>query len=88
MENYLILAGILIATFGGSAIWGIMHTILEHRKEMAELKHKHAGENRLLEAENGDLKETIAHMQDRLAVLERIATDPARRTADEIEALR
>jgi len=88
VEGSWIVVGILVAAFGGSAIWGIMHTILEHRKEMAELKHKHAGENRLLEAENGDLKETVAHMQDRLAVLETIATDPARRTADEIESLR
>lgn len=88
MEGTVILAGILVAAFGGSAIWGIMHTILEHRKEMAELELKHAGENRLLTAENDELKETVAHMQDRLAVLERIATDPARRTADEIEALR
>jgi len=88
MEGSWIVVGILVTAFGGSALWGIMHTILEHRKEMAELKLKHAGENRLLEAENGDLKETIAHMQDRLAVLETIATDPARRTADQIEALR
>ncbi|MEM6748720.1 MAG: hypothetical protein AAF608_14985 [Pseudomonadota bacterium] len=88
MENYLIAAGIMIATFGGSAIWGVVHTILEHRKEMAELKHKHAAENRLLTNENAELQETIAHMQDRLATLETIATDPARRTADEIERLR
>lgn len=73
---------------GGPAIWGIVHTILEHRKEMAELEHKHAGESRLLTAENEELKETIAHMQDRLGVLETIATDPARRTAEEIEQLR
>ena len=88
MANYLILAGILFAAFGGSAIWGIMHTILQHRKEMAKLEHKHAAENRLLTNENAELQETITHMQDRLAVLETIATDPARRTADEIEALR
>ena len=88
MESTWILAGILFAAFGGSAIWGVVHTILEHRKEMAELKLKHVGEAKLLTAENDELKETVAHMQDRLAVLERIATDPAKRTADEIEALR
>lgn len=88
MEGSVIVAGILFTAFGGSAIWGVVHTILEHRKEMAELEHKHAAENRLLTSENAELQETITHMQDRLAVLETIATDPARRTADEIEALR
>ena len=88
MEGSLIAAGILFTAFGGSAIWGVVHTILEHRKQMAELKLKHASETRLLGAENDDLKETLAHMQDRLAVLETIATDPARRAAEQIEALR
>ena len=88
MEGWMIGAGIMFAMFGGSAVWGIVHTILEHRKQMAELKHKHAAESHLLTAKNEDLKETIAHMKDRIAVLERIATDPAKRTAEEIEALR
>ena len=88
MENYIILGVIMFMAFGGSAVWGVIHTILDHRKDMAELQHKHEQENRLLTSENEDLKETIAHMQDRLAVLETIATDPAQRTADAIEALR
>ncbi len=88
MESWMIGAGIMLAMFGGSAVWGVVHTILEHRKEMAELEHKHAGASRLLTAENDELKETVAHMKDRLAVLETIATDPARRTAEEIENLR
>ena len=88
MENWMFLAGIFFFLFGGSAVWGIVHTVLEHRKEMAQLKHKHAGENSQLTAKNNDLQETIAHMKDRIAVLEVIATDPARQTADEIERLR
>ncbi|MGB3471780.1 MAG: hypothetical protein WBA51_13240 [Erythrobacter sp.] len=88
MESWMIGAGIMFAMFGGSAVWGVVHTVLEHRKEMAELKHKHAAKNHSLTVENSDLKETVAHMQDRIAVLETIATDPARRTADAIEALR
>lgn len=39
-------------------------------------------------AENGALKQQVAHLADRLKVLERIATDPAERTAREIESLR
>jgi hypothetical protein len=39
-------------------------------------------------AENRDLKSQIGRLEQRLAVLERIATDPAERTAREIESLR
>ena len=41
-----------------------------------------------LSAENGALKGKIDRLEERLAVLERIATDPAERTAREIERLR
>lgn len=43
---------------------------------------------RLLSDENGKLVGKIGRLEERLAVLERIATDPAERTAREIEALR
>lgn len=39
-------------------------------------------------AENAQLKETVARLEDRLKVLERIATDPTKRLADEIDQLR
>lgn len=42
----------------------------------------------LLSNENADLTGKIDRLQERIAVLERIATDPAKRTADEIEKLR
>lgn len=48
-------------------------------------------ENRQVEqltSENSQLKGQITRLEDRIAVLERIATDPAERTAREIEALR
>ena len=41
-----------------------------------------------LAAENEQLKDTVQRLEDRLKVLERIATDPAERTAREIEDLR
>ena len=46
------------------------------------------GDRRGLEAENARLHVTIERLEDRMAVLERIATDPAERTAREIEQLR
>ena len=42
----------------------------------------------LLSNENEQLTGKLDRMQERLAVLERIATDPAKRTSDEIDKLR
>jgi cell division protein FtsB len=39
-------------------------------------------------AENAELKQQLSQLQERMAVMERIATDPAERTAREIESLR
>ena len=41
-----------------------------------------------LVAENKQLKETVERLEERLKVLERIATDPAKRLSDEIDKLR
>ena len=43
---------------------------------------------KVLVAENEQLKDTVHRLEDRLKVLERIATDPAERTAREIDELR
>lgn len=42
----------------------------------------------LLANENGDLKDKIVRLEDRISVLERIATDKGTRLSDEIEKLR
>lgn len=42
----------------------------------------------LLSTENAGLKGQVGRLEERIAVLERIATDPAERTAREIENLR
>lgn len=42
----------------------------------------------LLSSENEKLTSRISRLEERIAVLERIATDPATRTAREIDALR
>ena len=39
-------------------------------------------------AENAELKSQVEQLRERMAVMERIATDPAERTAREIESLR
>jgi hypothetical protein len=59
------------------------------------IKHrspKQGGESRreveLLTSENSGLRSQVSRLEERIAVLERIATDPAERTAREIEQLR
>jgi hypothetical protein len=47
-----------------------------------------AQENARLAHENESYRLTIKRLEERMAVLERIATDPAERTAREIEQLR
>ena len=47
-----------------------------------------ARERQLLVAENEKLTGQVSRLEERIAVLERIATDPAARTAREIDALR
>lgn len=42
----------------------------------------------LLSSKNAGLKGQVGRLEERIAVLERIATDPAERTAREIERLR
>ena len=46
------------------------------------------GRVRALTDENNALRGQVARLEERMAVLERIATDPAERTAREIENLR
>lgn len=64
---------------------------LETRK--GEMFHKDGAlstnrQTELLVAENEKLHGQVSRLEERLAVLERIVTDPAERVAREIEALR
>ena len=58
--------------------WG--HTV--HRRDPSD------GTTKELVAENERLKATVGRLEERLKVLERIATDPSRQLADEIDKLR
>jgi len=58
-----------------------------HERLKWEMEGSRPGD-RQLETDNVRLRETVAELQDRIAVLERIATDPAERTARQIEELR
>ena len=59
--------------------WGGMSTLDGSSSDKA---------TKALRAENDQLKATVGRLEERLKVLERIATDPSRQLADEIEKLR
>ena len=83
------LAMIVMSVVFCTAVAAMTNMVLSHRREMTRIKF--GGDNREssdVRLENEELKETVGLLQDRLAVLEQIATDPARRTAEEIERLR
>jgi hypothetical protein len=58
------------------------------RERLAREDAPAAAENARLAQENEVLRRTVGRLEERMAVLERIATDPAERTAREIEQLR
>ena len=63
----------------------------KYRESMREADDERKGSRRereLLKAENERLVGQVGRLEERIAVLERIATDPAERTARAIEALR
>lgn len=68
--------------------WGLTDVILKHRRKMAEIKFGRSDREARLAEDKVQLKETVAMLEDRMAVLERIATDPGRKTAEEIDKLR
>ena len=84
-----VLAIILITTIG----WVITTAIRARHGyplegEWGGTVHKQAAATDSLLAENKDLKETVSRLEDRLKVLERIATDPSKRLSDDIDSLR
>ena len=90
---WFVLGIILISTAG----W-VINTWIRARhgypveNEWSGVAHKGSPDEQrqiaLLSGENEKLHSQIGRLEERLAVLERIATDPAERTAREIEKLR
>ena len=64
---------------------GLTGMFLSHRGTIAKITFGRSDRESALSEENNELCETVSLMQDLLAMLEQIAIDPARQTADEIE---
>jgi hypothetical protein len=82
-----ILGASAISTFG----WVANNWIRARHGYPIEDDHDEGPSKRQLDqvcAENGQLRARIGTLEERLKVLERIATDPAEQTAREIEKLR
>ena len=77
----------MLVILGFAGVMGLASMFLSHRRQMASIRHGASADD-ATKRENIELRETISLMQDRLAVLEQIAVDPAKRTAEEIEKLR
>lgn len=86
MPKEFFIAMMIFAFVGPLALWGIWDSWLKHREKLAGLY----GGDRVakLKSENTELNDKVEMLEDRMAVLEQIAVDPARRTADEIKKLR
>lgn len=80
----------IIILTGMAMVAALALTIIRNRHQ-ARLNGEGPGAQRqveLLSNENAGLKGQVGRLEERLAVLERIATDPSERTAREIEQLR
>ncbi|MEA3065111.1 MAG: hypothetical protein QOJ27_1557 [Sphingomonadales bacterium] len=85
--------GILVPIVAILASAGVFTQVLKYMQSRNAARDPALGagdarENARLERENEVLKRTVGRLEERMAVLERIATDPAERTAREIESLR
>ena len=86
MPKEFFIAMMIFAFIGPLALWGIWDSWLRHRAQLAKL---YGGDKvARLTSENTELTEKVEMLEDRMAVLEKIATDPAINTAKEIEQLR
>lgn len=87
--------GILVPIVAILATAGVIVHVLQYLQSRNARQGAAAGpgveearDNARLAHENETLRLTIRRLEERMAVLERIATDPAERTAREIERLR
>ena len=86
--------GFVIAIIAITTIGWVITTAIRARHgyplegEWGGKVHKADPATDTLVTENKELKATVDRLEDRLKVLERIATDPSRRLSDDIDNLR
>jgi len=87
--------GFVLAIIAMAMIAGIVKTSIRAKHGLAKDDERHrqddpdaARQAWLMAQQNEQLQAKVLRLEERIAVLERIATDPATRTAREIDALR
>ena len=89
--NFAVFIPIIAIMASAWVIVTVIHYMMGRRAPgcaVPEANVADARENARLARENELLRMTVERLEERMAVLERIATDPAERTAREIESLR
>ena len=82
------LAAFVLIIMAMMMVTAIITTSIQARAKAAASGTEERQVTHAMEQENAGLKRQVRHLEQRIAVLERIATDPAERTAREIENLR
>lgn len=85
------LALFIVIMTGMAMVYGLISSWMKHRRTARTLPEGGLQATRqveLLSTENAGLKGQVIRLEERIAVLERIATDPSERTARAIEQLR
>ena len=91
MNENLAIFLVLLSAMIAAVILVLGTTRIRARSKLADLQGRADGDARRagqLAVENAALRDQVERQEERLQVLERIATDPAERTAREIEQLR
>jgi hypothetical protein len=80
---------IIMGAISSTGWWVTRLARIKHATALASGQDGEAARQvELLSSENAILKSQLVRLEERLGVLERIATDPAERTARDIDALR
>lgn len=89
MDNTLGAVIIMVVAIGAVVVLQMMSARNRARTRIAELSYQHGYDENAakLLAENEQLRGQIAKQEERLRVLERIATDPAQRISRDIDEL-
>jgi len=79
----------IVIMTGMIMVWALLHGWIKSRRQArAPAALEPTRQVELLSSENAGLKGQVVRLEERLAVLEQIVTDPADRTAREIDRLR
>lgn len=90
MDDNLTILLVMALAVNAAVVLFVLTTWIRGRQRLAGAKTlaEANGTVAALTEENEQLKGQVSHLEKRMIVLERIATDPAERTAREIENLR